>query len=116
MYKTVVLPVKATLTRREERKLIVFGNRMLRRIFGPKREEVARGWSRLHNEELHNLYASPNIVRVVKSRSVRWVGHVVCMEEMKNIYRILVGKPEGKDRSEDLDVDGRIILEWFLQK
>jgi hypothetical protein len=57
---------------------------MLRRIFGPKREEVAGGWGRLHNEELHNLYASPNIIRVIKSRKMRWMGHVARMEEMRN--------------------------------
>jgi hypothetical protein len=63
---------------------------------GPKREEVARGWRRLHNEELHNLYASSNIIRVNKSRGIRWARHVACMGEMRNAYNILVGKPEGK--------------------
>jgi hypothetical protein len=71
-------------------------NRVLRRIFGPKREKVAGSWRRLHNEELHNLYASPNITRVIKSRKMRWVGHVTCMGEMRNAYIILVRKPEGK--------------------
>jgi hypothetical protein len=63
----------------------VFEKRMLGRIFGPKREEVAGGWRRLHNEELPNLYASPHIIRVIKSRRMRWVEHVVCMRYMRNI-------------------------------
>jgi hypothetical protein len=70
-------------------------NRVLRRIFGPKREEVVGGWRGMHNEELHNLYASPNIIRVIKSR-ITWVWHVAHMEEMRNTYIILVGKVEGK--------------------
>jgi hypothetical protein len=74
----------------------VFEYRILRRIFGPKREEVAGGWRRLHNEELHNLYASPNIIRAMKSKRMRWTGHVTCMGDTKNTYKILVGKPEGK--------------------
>jgi hypothetical protein len=72
-----------------------FGNRLLRRIFGPKKEDVAGIWRRLHNEELHNLYASPNIIGVIKSRR-RWVGHVVCIGEMRNSFRVLIGKSEGK--------------------
>jgi hypothetical protein len=74
----------------------VFEKRMLRGIFGPKREEVAGGWRRLHNEELHNLYASPNIIRVRKSGSVVRAGHVAHMGEMRNAYKILVGGPEKK--------------------
>jgi hypothetical protein len=68
---------------------------LLRRIFGPKGDEGAGGWRRLHNEELHNLYASP-IIRVIKSRRMRWAQHVACMGEMRNAYNILFGKPEGK--------------------
>jgi len=67
----------------------------LRRIFGPKREEVTRKWRKLHNKELNDLYSSPNIVRVIKSRT-RWVGHVARMGERRDVYRALVGKPEGK--------------------
>jgi hypothetical protein len=68
---------------------------VLRRIFGPKRDEVTGGWRKLHNEELHNLYSSPSIIRIMKSRRIRWAGHVARMGE-KNAYRIFVGKPEGK--------------------
>jgi hypothetical protein len=76
----------------------VFKNRVLRKIqiFGSKREEVAGGWRRLHTEELHSLYTSPNIIWVIKSRRLRWVGHVAHMGEMRNVCKILVGKPEGK--------------------
>jgi len=73
----------------------VFEIRVLRKIFGPKREEVVRGWRRLHNEELRNLYASSNIVKVRKSRRMRWVGHVACVREMRNAYSILGGKSQG---------------------
>ena len=84
-----------SLTLREERKVRVFENVVLR-IFGPRRDEVTGEWRRLHNEELNVLYYSPNIVRVIKSRRMRWVGHVSCMGEERGAYRVLVGKPEGK--------------------
>jgi hypothetical protein len=76
----------------------MFENRVFRRIthIGPKREEVAGDWRRLHSEEVHILYTSPNIIRIIKLRMIRWVGNVAHMEEMKNEYKILVGKPEGK--------------------
>jgi hypothetical protein len=74
----------------------VFENRVLRRIFGPTRDEVTGEWRRLHNGELHNLYSSPDIIRQIKSRRVRWAGHVACMGEGRNVYRVLVRKPEGK--------------------
>jgi hypothetical protein len=73
----------------------VFENRVLRRVFGPKRDEVARAWRKLH-EELNDLYSLPNIVQVVKLRLMRWAGHVVCMGEDRGVHRVLVGKPEGK--------------------
>jgi hypothetical protein len=76
------------LTLREEPRLRAFENRELRRIFGPKREEVAGGWGRLHNEELHNLYHSLNIIRVDKSRRIRWVGNVAYIEEVINLYNV----------------------------
>ena len=81
---------------REERKLSVFENVVLRRIFGPRRDEVTREWRRLHNEELNDLYSSPNILRVIKSRRMRWAGHVARMGEERGAYRVLVGKPEEK--------------------
>jgi hypothetical protein len=74
----------------------VFENRVLRRIFGPKRNEVMAGWRKVHNEELHDLYSSPSIIRIIKSRRMRWEGHVARMREKGNVYRSLVGKPEGK--------------------
>jgi hypothetical protein len=69
---------------------------VVRRIFGPKRDEVIGDWRKLHNEELHNLYSSPNIIRIIKSRRMKWTGHIARMEERRHAYRILVGKPEGK--------------------
>jgi hypothetical protein len=80
---------------REEHRLRVFENRVLRRISGPKREKDGL-WRKLHNDELHDLYSSPNIVRVIKSRRMRWAGHVARMGEGRGVYRVLVGWPEGK--------------------
>ena len=84
-----------SLTVREERRLVVFENRVLR-VFGPKRDEVTGEWRKLHNEELNDLYSTPNIFRVIKSRRMRWVGHVERMEDRRGLCRVLVGKPEGK--------------------
>jgi hypothetical protein len=101
IYKTIILPVVLygcetwSLTLREEHRLRVFENRVLRRIFGPKKDAVTGGWRKLHNEELHNLYSSPSIIRMIKSRRMRWTGHVARMGEKRSAYRILVGKPEG---------------------
>jgi hypothetical protein len=81
---------------REEHRLEAFESRVLRRIFGPKREKMVGGWWKLHNEELHDLYSSPNIVRIIKSRRKRWAGHETRTGETRNAYRTLVGKPEGK--------------------
>ena len=85
-----------SLTLREERKLRVFENMVMRRIFGPLRDEVTGEWRRLHNGELNDLYSSPNIVRVIKWRRMRWAGHVARMGEERRVYRVLVGKSEGK--------------------
>jgi hypothetical protein len=101
IYKTVILPVVLcgceiwSLTLGEEHRLRVFVNRVLRRIFGPKMEEDG-SWRKLHNDELHSLYPSTNIVRVVKLRSMRWAGHVARMGEGRGVYRVLVGNSEGK--------------------
>jgi len=98
--RTIILPVVLygcetwSLTLREERKLRVFENKVLRGIFGPRRGEVTGEWRKLHNEELNDLYSSPSIVRVIKSRRMRWVGHVARMGEVMGVYRVLVGKPE----------------------
>ena len=81
---------------REERKLWVFENMVSRRIFGPRRNLVTGEWRRVHNEELNDLYSSPNIVRVIKSRRMRWAGHVVRMGVERWVYRVLVGKPGGR--------------------
>jgi len=102
VYRTMMLPVVLygcetwSLTSKEERRLRVFENRVLRRIFGPKRDEVTRDWRKLHNEELNGVYCSPNIVRGIKSRRMGWDGHVARMEESRGVYRVLMGKPEGK--------------------
>ena len=101
---------------RDERRLRVFKKRVLRRVFGPKRDEVIGEWRKLHNEELSDLYSLPNIVRVVKSRRMRWAGHVARMEEGRVMHRVLVGKPEGKRSLGRPNVDGRIILRWIFRK
>jgi hypothetical protein len=99
---TIILPVVPygcetwSLTVREEHKLRVFESRVLRRIFGPKRDGVTGRSRKLHNEDLHNLYSSPSIIRVIKWRRMRWAGHVARMGEKRDMYRLLVGKPEGK--------------------
>jgi hypothetical protein len=101
IYKTVILPVVLYgcetwfLTLREEHRLRVFENRVLRRIFGPKREEDG-SWRKLYNDELHSLYSSPTIVRVIKSRRMRWAGHAARIGEGRGVYSVLVGRPEGK--------------------
>jgi hypothetical protein len=100
-YKTIILPVILygcetwCLTLRGEHRLREFENKVLRKIFGPKRDEVTGGWRKLHNGELRDLYSSPSIITVIKSRRMRWAGHVARMGEKRTAYRLLVGKPEG---------------------
>jgi len=102
VYRTIILPVVLygcetwTLTLREKRRLRVFENRVLRRVFESKRDEVTGERRKLHNEELKDHYSVPNIVRVVKSKRMRWAGHVAPMGEGRGVHRVLVGKPEGK--------------------
>ena len=101
-YRIIILPVVLygcetwSLTLKEERRLRVFENRMLRRIFGPAREEETGEWRKLHNEELNDLYSSPNIVWMIKSRRMTWVEHVAHTRERRGAYRVLVRKLEGK--------------------
>jgi hypothetical protein len=102
IYKTIVFPVVLygretwSLTLREDNRQKVFENRVMRKIFGPKRDEVTGGWRKLHNEKLHNVYFSRSTIRMIKSRRMRLAGHVARMGENRNAYRILVAKPEGK--------------------
>jgi hypothetical protein len=96
----------SSLILREERRLRVFGNRVLRSMFGAKRDEITREWRKLHNEELNDLYSSPRIVRVSKSRRMRWAEDVALMRESRGVYRVLVGKPEGKTPL------GRLMRRW----
>jgi hypothetical protein len=132
IYKTIILPLilygceTRSLTLREEHRLRVFENRVLRRIFGPRRDEVTGGWRKLCNEELHGLYSSPSIIRVIKARRMRWAGHVARMEELRGAHNILVGRPEGRRplgrprrRWEDnIEIDLREIgfggVDWIL--
>jgi hypothetical protein len=102
IYKTIILLVVLygcetwSVTLREEHRLRVFENRVLRRIFGSKRDEVTGEWGKLHSGELHNICSSPDIIRQVRWRSMRWAEHVARMGEGRKVYRVLVGKPEGK--------------------
>ena len=100
MYRIVILPFVSYgcetrfLKLRDEHRLRIFENRMLRRIFGPKRDEVTGEWKRLNNEELYALYLSPNVIWVIKSRRLRWVGNLARMDARRGAYRILVGRPD----------------------
>jgi hypothetical protein len=98
---------------RKERRLRVFENRVLRRIFGPKRDVVTGEWRRLRIEELNDLYSSPNIIRVIKSSMTREAGHVTRMEERRSACRVLVGDLMERDHLGDLGLDERIILKWI---
>jgi len=116
IYRTLILSVFLyvceiwSLTLREERRLRVFENRVLRRVFGPKRDEITGEWRTIHNKFLRDLYYLPNIARLVKSRKMRWTGNVARMGEGRGVHRVLVGKSEGKRPLEDPDVDGKMLL------
>ena len=99
----------------KERMLRVFENRVLMRIFGPKRDEVTWECRKLHIEELNDLYSSPNIVRVIKSRRMRWAGLIVHMRESRDVHRVLMGKLTERDHLKDPRLDGRIILTWIFR-
>ena len=101
-----------SLTLREERRLRVFENRVLR----PKRKEITREWRKLHEEELNDLYASPNTVRVIKSRRMRLAGHIGSMEKRTGVYRFWWGNLRERDHLGDRGVDGRLILRWIFRK
>jgi len=123
IYRTIILPVVLygcetwSFTLREERNLRLFENMVLRRIFKPRRDEVTGEWRRLHKEELNDLYSSPNIVWVIKSRGMRWAGHVARMGEERGVYRVLVGKlegrrPLGRPRRRWVDNSRKISRRW----
>jgi len=100
---------------KEKHRLRLFENRVLRRIHGPKRDEVTGERRKLHNDELNDLYSSPNIVQVIKSKRMRWARHVACMGEIRGLYRVLVRKPKGKRLLDDPGINGRIILRWIFR-
>ena len=104
------------LTLREKCKLRVFENRVLRRIFGPKRDDITGEWRRLHNEELNDLYYLPNIVRIIKPRRTSWARQVSHMGKRRSVYMVLVGKLEGKRPLGRPRCRWRIILKWILRK
>jgi hypothetical protein len=122
IYRNIILPVVLygcktwSLTLREVRRLRVFENGVLKRVFGPKRGEVTGEWRMLYNEELNVLNSLPNIVRLVKSRRMRWAGHVARMGEEKGVHRCWWGSRRERGHWGDPDVDGRIILGWIFRK
>jgi hypothetical protein len=105
----VKLDVSLSLSLRKDHRLKVFENRVLSRIFGPKMEEVAGGWRRLYNEECHNLYASPCIIRVIKSRTMICAGHVARMEDVRNSYKFWTVNLKERDQLEDTGIDAYVF-------
>jgi hypothetical protein len=122
IYRTIILPVVLygcetwSLTLRVERRLRVFENKVLKRIFGPRRDEVTGEWGRLHNEELNDLYSSPNMVRVIKPRRMRWAGHVARMGEERGCMGSPWGNRRDGEHRRDLGLDGWIILGWISRR
>ena len=122
LYRTIILPVVLygcetwSLTLREEHRLRVFENRVLRRMFGPKRDEVTGEWRKLHNDELTDLYSLPNIIQVIKLRRMRWAGHVACMGGGEVHTGFWWGSLRERDHLEDQGIGGRIILRWVFRK
>ena len=105
-----------SLTFRDERRVRVFEKRVLKRIFGTKMDVVTGEWRKIHNEELNDTYCSPIIFRVIKSRRMRWAGHVARMGDRRGVYRVLVGNLRERNHLEDPGVDGRMILRWIFRK
>ena len=101
---------------REERRLRVFENRVLRVMFGSERDEVTGEWRKIHKEERNDLYSTPNIVRVIKSRIIRWVGHLARMGRKEEYTGLWWGNLRERDHLRDPGVDGRIILRWIYRK
>ena len=122
VHRSIILPVVLygcetwSLTLREECRLRVFENRVLRRIFGPKMDEGTGEWRKLHNEELNDLFFSPSIVQVIKSRRTRWAGHVACMGRVEVYTGFWWRNLRERDLLEDPGIDGRIILRWIFRK
>jgi hypothetical protein len=101
---------------REEHRLRVFAKWVLRKVFGPKRDEVTGEWRRLHNKEIYDLYFPPNVMWVIKSRRIRWTERVVRMGDRIRVYSVWVGKPEERNYSDDLGIDDKIILRWMRRR
>jgi hypothetical protein len=122
IYRNIILPVVLygyetwSLILRNECRLRVFQNRVLRRIFGPKRYEVTVEWKKLHNEELNDLYCSPNTIWAIKSTIIRWAGHLASIGDCRGVYMVLVGKPEGKRPLCRPNLRWEEILRWVCRK